>query len=30
MVLSPIVGLTLGYVLMLALLWLFRRGQPAS
>ncbi|MFG1881351.1 anion permease [Micromonospora sp. NPDC049102] len=28
MVLSPIVGLTLGYLLMLAILWLFRKGQP--
>ncbi|MET7372959.1 MULTISPECIES: inorganic phosphate transporter [Micromonospora] len=30
MVLSPIVGLTLGYVLMLAILWLFRKGQPGK
>ncbi|MGK5445756.1 inorganic phosphate transporter [Micromonospora sp. URMC 105] len=28
MILSPIVGLTLGYLLMLAILWLFRKGQP--
>ncbi|MFI7432835.1 inorganic phosphate transporter [Micromonospora haikouensis] len=30
MVLSPIVGLTLGYLLMLAILWLFRHGQPGK
>jgi len=30
MVLSPIVGLTLGYLLMLAILWLFRKGQPGK
>ncbi|MEU8188959.1 inorganic phosphate transporter [Micromonospora carbonacea] len=30
MVLSPIVGLTLGYLLMLAILWLFRNGQPGK
>ncbi|MBQ0979361.1 anion permease [Micromonospora zamorensis] len=30
MILSPIVGLTLGYVLMLAILWLFRKGQPGK
>ncbi|MFF5071959.1 anion permease [Micromonospora olivasterospora] len=28
MVLSPIVGLVLGYLVMLAILWLFRKGQP--
>ncbi|MGC5019893.1 anion permease [Micromonospora sp. DT47] len=28
MILSPLVGLTLGYLLMLAILWLFRKGQP--
>jgi PiT family inorganic phosphate transporter len=28
MVLSPLVGFTLAYVLMIALLWLVRRGQP--
>ncbi|MEV1330251.1 inorganic phosphate transporter [Micromonospora costi] len=30
MVISPIVGLTLGYLVMLALLWLFRKGQPGK
>ncbi|MFC3503048.1 anion permease [Micromonospora krabiensis] len=30
MVISPIVGLTLGYLLMLAILWLFRKGQPGK
>ncbi|WP_328342511.1 inorganic phosphate transporter [Micromonospora sp. NBC_00421] len=30
MVLSPIVGLTLGYLLMLAILWAFRKGQPGK
>ncbi|MFC8846606.1 MULTISPECIES: anion permease [unclassified Micromonospora] len=30
MVLSPIVGLALGYLLMLAILWLFRHGQPGK
>ncbi|RZU71919.1 PiT family inorganic phosphate transporter [Micromonospora kangleipakensis] len=30
MVLSPLVGLTLGYLLMLAILWLFRKGQPGK
>ncbi|MFF5178687.1 anion permease [Micromonospora sp. NPDC000316] len=30
MVLSPIIGLTLGYLLMLAILWLFRKGQPGK
>ncbi|MBM0259291.1 inorganic phosphate transporter [Micromonospora sp. 4G55] len=30
MILSPIVGLTLGYLLMLAILWLFRKGQPGK
>jgi PiT family inorganic phosphate transporter len=29
MVLSPIVGLVLGYLLMLAVMWIFRRGQPS-
>jgi len=28
MVLSPLVGLTLGYLVMLAILWIFRRGNP--
>jgi PiT family inorganic phosphate transporter len=28
MVVSPIVGMVLGYFAMLAILWLFRRGQP--
>jgi PiT family inorganic phosphate transporter len=28
MVLSPLVGFTLAYTLMIALLWLVRRGQP--
>lgn len=30
MILSPIVGLTLGYLLMLAILWAFRKGQPGK
>ncbi|TDC48458.1 inorganic phosphate transporter [Micromonospora sp. KC207] len=30
MVLSPLVGLTLGYLMMLAILWLFRNGQPGK
>ncbi|MFC0503744.1 inorganic phosphate transporter [Micromonospora costi] len=30
MVISPIVGLTLGYLVMLAILWLFRKGQPGK
>ncbi|WP_406073073.1 anion permease [Micromonospora sp. NBC_01638] len=30
MVLSPLVGLILGYLLMLAILWLFRKGQPGK
>ncbi|MGC4803992.1 anion permease [Micromonospora sp. DT233] len=30
MVISPIIGLTLGYVLMLALLWAFRNGHPGK
>ncbi|MEU1887704.1 MULTISPECIES: inorganic phosphate transporter [Micromonospora] len=30
MVLSPIIGLTLGYLLMLAILWAFRKGQPGK
>ena len=28
MVLSPVVGLVLGFLFMLAILWLFRNGQP--
>jgi len=28
MVVSPLLGLVLGYLLMLAILWLFRRGSP--
>jgi PiT family inorganic phosphate transporter len=28
MVLSPVVGLLLGYVVMLAVMWIFRGGQP--
>lgn len=28
MILSPVVGLLLGYLLMLAVLWIFRRGHP--
>jgi PiT family inorganic phosphate transporter len=28
MVLSPVVGLTLGFAVMLAVLWIFRRGHP--
>src|SRR3954454_1558756 len=28
MVLSPVVGLALGFVVMLAILWIFRRGTP--
>jgi PiT family inorganic phosphate transporter len=28
MVLSPVVGLVLGYLVMLAILWIFRHGQP--
>ncbi|MFF5173925.1 anion permease [Micromonospora sp. NPDC000089] len=30
MILSPVVGLVLGYLLMLAILWTFRKGQPAK
>ena len=30
MFLSPIIGLGLGYLLMVAILWLFRRGRPAK
>ncbi|MGC1210584.1 MAG: inorganic phosphate transporter [Micromonospora sp.] len=30
MVLSPVVGLVLGYLLMLAILWAFRKGQPGK
>jgi PiT family inorganic phosphate transporter len=30
MVVSPIVGFGLGYLLMLAILWLFRHGHPAK
>ncbi|MEV6490131.1 inorganic phosphate transporter [Actinoplanes sp. NPDC051633] len=29
MVLSPLVGFTLGFVFMIAVLWIFRRGHPA-
>jgi PiT family inorganic phosphate transporter len=28
MVLSPVVGLILGYLFMIAVMWLFRKGQP--
>jgi len=30
MVLSPMVGLILGYLVMLAILWLFRKGHPGK
>jgi PiT family inorganic phosphate transporter len=30
MVLSPIIGLSLGYLLMLVILWVFRRARPAK
>ncbi|MFB9238966.1 anion permease [Plantactinospora siamensis] len=30
MVLSPVVGLALGFLVMLAILWLFRKGQPGK
>jgi PiT family inorganic phosphate transporter len=30
MVLSPIVGMALGYLVMLGVMWLFRRGQPGK
>jgi PiT family inorganic phosphate transporter len=30
MVLSPVVGLVLGYLVMLAILWMFRKGQPGK
>src|SRR5437764_5671542 len=30
MVLSPIVGVLLGYLVMLAVLWIFRRGHPGK
>jgi PiT family inorganic phosphate transporter len=30
MVVSPVVGLALGYVVMLCILWLFRNGQPGK
>ncbi|MGY0006992.1 anion permease [Micromonospora sp. I033] len=30
MVLSPVVGLLLGFVVMLGILWLFRKGQPGK
>jgi PiT family inorganic phosphate transporter len=30
MVLSPVVGLMLGFLLMLAIIWLFRKGQPGK
>jgi PiT family inorganic phosphate transporter len=30
MLLSPVIGLGLGYLLMVVILWLFRRGRPAK
>jgi PiT family inorganic phosphate transporter len=30
MILSPLVGFTLGFLVMLALLWIFRRGNPGK
>jgi PiT family inorganic phosphate transporter len=30
MVLSPLVGFALGYLVMLAILWIFRRGNPGT
>jgi len=30
MVLSPVVGLVLGFLVMLAIMWLFRKGQPGK
>ncbi|HKT02895.1 MAG TPA: inorganic phosphate transporter [Rugosimonospora sp.] len=30
MVVSPVVGLVLGYLVMIAVLWIFRRGQPRA
>jgi PiT family inorganic phosphate transporter len=30
MVVSPVVGLVLGYLVMLAVLWVFRRGHPGT
>ena len=30
MVVSPVIGLVLGYFVMIAVLWLFRRGRPGS
>ncbi|GAB3336975.1 inorganic phosphate transporter [Micromonospora halotolerans] len=30
MVLSPVVGLVLGFLVMLGILWLFRKGQPGK
>lgn len=30
MLLSPIIGFLLGYLVMLAVLWIFRRGHPAT
>jgi inorganic phosphate transporter, PiT family len=30
MILSPMVGFTLGFLVMLAVLWIFRRGHPAK
>lgn len=30
MVLSPVVGLILGFLVMLAILWIFRKGQPGK
>jgi PiT family inorganic phosphate transporter len=29
MVLSPLVGIVVGYIVMVAILWIFRRGSPA-
>jgi PiT family inorganic phosphate transporter len=30
MVISPVIGLVLGYFVMIAVLWLFRRGRPGT
>jgi PiT family inorganic phosphate transporter len=30
MVVSPVVGLVLGYIVMLAILWIFRKGNPGK
>ena len=30
MVLSPVVGLVLGYLVMIAIMWIFRRGNPGK